>query len=244
MVRGRALFSLILLVPAFSGCFDGESLLTSEKLLEVDLGPLAAGESARYNFSVEARHGYLFVGGRTGSADTFHGFHVVLRAPNGTDYDSERLAPSPALCVVSGPAPGRWALDVAVDRPSGRLGVSRFTIRAGAGPPPSVFACRDEPFPGAGIPLTVFVAENLTANGTEPLTRSFVMTKTNGTLDAQLLAGSMANATLRLTPPGGIPVAPPFANATAGDWRVSIHAENATAGFEVVNATIVVTFKR
>lgn len=153
--------ALALIAAMLAGCASSFPA-SSRVVTEWDLEPLGAGEVRVHEFQLSDAPGLLLVGYRTGPLS---GTHIVLRSPGGLRFDTGSELGS---CVVTGPSPGSWALEVVTDPLDGELRGGKLTVRAAPAPAPATHPCHDDLFPGAGRNATLALARNVTgeANAT------------------------------------------------------------------------------
>lgn len=218
----------VVLAAVLAGCtsgFPGGTVV----LTEFEVGELGPGGVAVHNFSLAAPVDYVLVGFRTGPSERAH---VVLRAPDGTRFDTQAGDP-PRPCVVQRPAVGAWAVEVATDALDGHVGGGKFTVRTGSGATAAPFTCADDVFPGRGRNVTLaWFRLDLEPGATG--TYGFAQPLDLASLAAGL-ANATANATVQLVPPTGAPAPGPIAAPPTGDWEARVTAEG-----RLENATLAV----
>lgn len=207
---------------------------TSQVLGELDVGDLEPGGIAATNVSIDAGWDVLFVGFRTGLMEHVH---VVLRAPDGTRYDT--ATSGTGGCVVRQPAPGTWGLEVAADALDGNLRGGKFTLRGARGEVPPLLGCADDVFPGAGRNVTLAWWHTTLAPG-ENTTLGFDQPLDLARLEVAVI-NATANATLTAAPPGAepVPIAALPAPPPKGRWSIRVEVP-ATSPTSLLNGTLVV----
>ncbi|HVL87815.1 MAG TPA: hypothetical protein VM681_07430 [Candidatus Thermoplasmatota archaeon] len=232
--RWAAAWCAVLLALPLAGCLDGDRFLAETRILaSVDVGSLTPGTVERHAFDVPAGLVLLYVAEIAGRRPTTH---VLLESPTGERFDSRRLSPSPAECAVESPSAGPWTLEVRVDPADVPFGPARFVVRGGP-TLPGLFPCRNETFPGLGVPVVLARMGGVSVNETTSPPRStFEVPAGLSLLDARVTPDAQ-NVTLLLQPPEGSPQQAPVHHPVTGTWTFSIRAaHNSTAN--LTNATI------
>lgn len=225
---------LAALAALLAGCTSGFPEDT-RVVAELEVGDLAAGGAAEHTFTLDAPSGYLALGYRTGPG---RDVHVALRAPDGTRFDTQAGQPA-GPCAIRDPTAGRWGLEVAADLLDGFLRGGKFTVRAGAGLPPALFACVDDRFPGRGRNVTLGVWRlNLSAG--EEASFAFELVEDAAALGV-VTRPDARNLTVWLMPPGGesVPVDEAPRPPPRGVWHVQARVA-AESGASWSNATLAV----